>query len=246
MNGAMSRAPSIFPELAGRRWAGAGLDALARAQFPDTRRGNPLNEPWICDAWVRSVADRSGADHTWGGWMEDRAHLWRGHYLPPGCSIHLGIDLNVPAGTLVLTPLAGEVLHAVPCRALGGGWGGWFVLRAEAPRHGADYLLFGHLAHARLPRPGTRLAAGSPVGRVGMPQENGGWFPHLHLQSLSAEAWRQVQRDPDELLDGYGYPQPGLARLFPDPAPLLGLPPSFAQPFRWQPEVLFRRTGEAA
>jgi len=226
----MRDSPWIFPELVGKRWARAELDALARAQFPDTRRANPLNDPWVCDGWVKSVADRLGADHTWGGWLEDRAHLWRGHYLPPGGSIHLGIDLNVPAGTAVLSPLAGEVLHAVPCRALGGGWGGWFVLRADAPRCGADYLLFGHLAHAGLPVQGTRLAAGAPVGRVGMPDENGGWYPHLHLQAMSAEAWNLVRHDLDTLLDGYGFPAAGLEHLFPDPAPLAGLPHSHAEP----------------
>jgi hypothetical protein len=72
-------------------------------------------------------------------------------YLPPGCAVHLGIDLNVPAGTPVLTPLSGRVIHAMPCQALGGGWGGWFVLRADTPRCGAAYLVFGHLAHRGLP-----------------------------------------------------------------------------------------------
>jgi murein DD-endopeptidase MepM/ murein hydrolase activator NlpD len=136
----------------------------------------------------------------------------------------------VPAGTTVLAPVSGEVMHAVPCRALGGGWGGWFVLRADAPRCGADYLLFGHLAHAGLPVQGTRLAAGAPVGRVGMPDENGGWYPHLHLQAMSTEAWNLVRRDPDTLLDGYGFPAAGLEHLFPDPAPLAGLPHSRAEP----------------
>ena len=118
----MPESPWIFPALAGRRWVGADLDAIARVDFPATDYGNPLNDPWFCDRWVCEVATRLGADHSWGGWLEDRAHLWRGHYLPEGCAIHLGIDLNVPAGTTVLAPVSGEVMHAVPCRALGGGW----------------------------------------------------------------------------------------------------------------------------
>jgi len=32
-----------------------------------------------------------------------------------------------------------------------------------------------------------------------------------------------VEHAPDALLDGYGYPDPALSRLFPDPAPLVGL-----------------------
>jgi len=219
----MPESPWIFPALAGRRWVGADLDAIARVDFPATDYGNPLNDPWFCDRWVCEVATRLGADHSWGGWLEDRAHLWRGHYLPEGCAIHLGIDLNVPAGTTVLAPVSGEVMHAVPCRALGGGWGGWFVLRADAPDGGAEYVLLGHLAHAGLPQPGARIARGTPVGVIGTPHENGGWYPHLHLQALSREAWEAVEHAPDALLDGYGYPDADLSRLFPDPAPLVGL-----------------------
>jgi hypothetical protein len=219
----MSETPWIFPALAGRRWAKANLDALARVAFPATDEPNPLNDPWFCDHWVSEVAIRLGADYCWGGWLEDRSHLWRGHYLPDRCTIHLGIDLNVPAGTTVLAPVSGEVMHAVPCRALGGGWGGWFVLRADAPERGAKYVLLGHLAHAGLPQAGAHIARGTPVGVIGTPQENGGWYPHLHMQALSDEAWQAVQHAPDALLDGYGYADATLSRLFPDPAPLAGL-----------------------
>jgi hypothetical protein len=220
----MLKAPWIFPTFAGRRWARADLDALARRDFPATDGPNPLNDPCFCDRWVSEVAIRLRADHCWGGWLEDRAHLWRGHYLPEGCTIHLGIDLNVPAGTAVLAPVSGEVMHAVPCRALGGGWGGWFVLRADVPEGGADYVLLGHLAHAGLPEPSARITRGTRVGAIGTPAENGGWYPHLHLQALSGEAWESVQRAPDTLLDGYGYPDSRLTRWFPDPATLVGLP----------------------
>ena len=219
----MLKAPWIFPTLAGRHWARADLDSLARRDFPATDDLNPLNDPEFCDRWVSQVAAWLGADHCWGGWLEDRAHLWRGHYLPEGCTIHLGIDLNVPAGTAVLAPVSGEVMHAVPCRALGGGWGGWFVLRADAPRCGADYVLLGHLAHAGLPQPGTRIVAGTKVGVIGSAAENGGWYPHLHLQAMSQAAWEAVEHAPDALLDGYGHADPALRRLFPDPAPLVGL-----------------------
>jgi murein DD-endopeptidase MepM/ murein hydrolase activator NlpD len=220
--------PWIFPGLTGNRWTRVDLDALARAEFPDTATSNPLNDPWTCDSWVRTVTARLGADHSWGGWLEDRSHLWRGHYLPPGGAIHLGIDLNVPAGTTVLTPLGGVVVHAAPCRALGGGWGGWFVLRADTPRDGAAYLLFAHLAHRGLPQRGQTFAERAPVGVVGMPDENGGWYPHLHLQALSEAAWEAVQHAPDTLLDGYGYASDSLRHLFPDPAPLIGLPQAHA------------------
>ena len=89
-----SEAPWIFPALAGRRWVGANLDAIARIDFPATDHGNPLNDPWFCDHWVGEVATRLGADHSWGGWLEDRAHLWRGHWGKLKIRVHAGIGIN--------------------------------------------------------------------------------------------------------------------------------------------------------
>ena len=84
-------------------------------------------------------------------------------------------------------------------------------------------MLLGHLAHAGLPPPGARIARGTAVGVIGTPAENGGWYPHLHLQALSDAAWEAVEHAPDALLDGYGYRDADLRRLFPNPAPLVGL-----------------------
>ena len=58
----MQTAPWIFPTLSGTRWAPVGLDALARAEFPDVSAENRLNDPWFCDAWVGRVATRLGVD----------------------------------------------------------------------------------------------------------------------------------------------------------------------------------------
>jgi hypothetical protein len=49
----MRDVPWIFPNLTAKRWARVGLDALARAEFPDSSTTNPLNDPWFCDDWVR-------------------------------------------------------------------------------------------------------------------------------------------------------------------------------------------------
>jgi len=219
----MSEGPWILPALARRRWGRVDLDALARADFPATEGTNPLNDPVVCGEWVRRVAARAGAHYCWGGWLEDRAHLWRGHYLPTGCTTHLGIDLNAPAETLVLSPVSGEVVLMARSHAPVGGWGGWLVVRADRAEGGAAYVLIGHLAHAGLPPAGARITRGASIGVIGSPEENGGWHPHLHLQAITGEAWEAVSRAPDLLLDGYSYPGAALRRLYPDPAPLTGL-----------------------
>src|SRR3954463_5026339 len=123
--------------------------------------------------------------------LSRKAPVW---YLPNACP-HRGSALlppNLSYQPIEITysnRLSGEVMHAAPCRASGGGWGGWFVLRADVPEGGAEYVGLGHLAHAGLPQAGARITRGTPIGVIGTPHENGGWYPHLHLQALSGEAW---------------------------------------------------------
>jgi 4-aminobutyrate aminotransferase-like enzyme len=83
------------------------------------------------------------------------------------------------------------------------------------------FTLYGHLAHEVTKRlaPGQTVAAGDIIGLLGVPEENGGWTPHLHLQlgltTLDKGTdWPGVS-DPDEI-DIYG-------ALFPNPACLLNL-----------------------
>ena len=200
----MTYAPTIFPTLAGRRWAMVNLDALAHTEVPP-EGDNPLLDPAICDAWVRGVADGLGVDFTYGGYMEDRSTLWRGHYHDPEVMTHLGVDFNVAAGTPVAVPAACTVVGVLRDPDQSGGWGGRVLIRfTHTPRGtGVPYLLFAHLAHDGLPEVGTTLTLGQTLGVVGPAEQNGGWYPHLHVQGLTQAA---VERFGTELvgLDGYG------------------------------------------
>ena len=99
----------IFPDLLNAKWEEVNLDAHAQEEIRDEK--NPLLDPVACDSWVTGIAKRYGADYTYGGYLEDRAYLWRGHYLPKGPQEHLGIDYNVPAGTKVALLQDAEVFH---------------------------------------------------------------------------------------------------------------------------------------
>ena len=99
--------PILFPALAHARWAYVNLAPEAKADPAGaTASPNPLNDPAFCAAWVDGVARRRGIDFTYGGYMEPRDHLWRGHYHNPDLMRHTAVDNNVPAGTRVGAPAA--------------------------------------------------------------------------------------------------------------------------------------------
>ncbi len=209
--------PRVMKTTQNDRWGEVNLNTLA-AQTVGFVSPNPLIDPSFCEQWVETQTKKLDLDHTWGGYGEDRSCLWNGHYLPPGHLVHLGVDLNVPINTPVHMPVAGVVAFVEANTDLGGGWGGWVVVKLNNAVGPIAALLFGHLAHASLPALGAVLAQGDVVGRVGRKSENGGWFPHLHLQALSLEAFEYYMDGRMEELDGYA---PKLSDWFPDPISVL-------------------------
>lgn len=198
----MQYAPFIFPDLSYSTWAIADLGKLAARDFPDTSEKNALLNPDLCAAWVNLIAASAGVDYTWGGHFEDRQHLWRGYYTDAEAVTHLGVDYNVPSGTRVATPRDGIVVHSWADTSIHNGWGGRLIILLSEPWQGAQYLIFGHLAHAALPQVGTHFNAGDIIGVTGTADENGGWFPHLHVQCASSEFYSR-HMDDLRLLDGY-------------------------------------------
>ncbi len=101
-------------------------------------------------------------------------------------SIHLGVDLFMPAGTPVCAPLAGTV-HSFADNDVALDYGPTVILSHE-PKPGLRfYTLYGHLSRASL----NKLHIGQPIGAgqvfawLGDAEENGGWVPHLHLQLIT-------------------------------------------------------------
>lgn len=200
----------LFPPLADRKWGSLDLDTLARIDFPGSGRSfgdNPLNDAEVCRRWVERLHEREGVEFSFGGFLEDRSHLWRGHYQEAsGRFTHLGVDYNVPAGTEVFAPCP-LVVHEVRADPdQDGGWGGRVISRR--PGSGL-FVIFAHLEHDPLPPEGEELATGARVGAVGRPEVNGGWFPHLHVQCVRGEL--------PEDLDGYAGASTGPGEQFPDP-----------------------------
>jgi 4-aminobutyrate aminotransferase-like enzyme/Ser/Thr protein kinase RdoA (MazF antagonist)/murein DD-endopeptidase MepM/ murein hydrolase activator NlpD len=101
-------------------------------------------------------------------------------------TIHLGLDLFAEAGTLVHAPLDGEV-HAADEHPVRLDYGGVIVLRHHTDDGVPFFTLYGHLSRASFAslRVGQHVARGEQIARLGRPNENGGWTPHLHLQIIT-------------------------------------------------------------
>ncbi len=154
-------------------------------------------------------------------------------------TIHLGLDLFAEAGTPVHAPLDGEV-HAADEHQVRLDYGGVIMLR-HATDDGVEFFtLYGHLSRASFAglRVGQRVARGEQIARLGVPEENGGWTPHLHLQIIT------------DLL-GLGSDFPGVCTpsrrdvwcsVSPDANLLVGIPADrFPAPVRPRAEALARR-----
>ena len=100
-------------------------------------------------------------------------------------TIHIGLDLFADAGTVVLAPLDGTV-HAFADNAFPQDYGPVIILRHETDGGDEFFTLYGHLSRESIRelRVGDRVRAGAPIATLGMPEVNGGWTPHLHLQIM--------------------------------------------------------------
>ena len=219
--------PLLFPELAGTKRAVVNLDD---EQFVFARRHpelftnpavNPLLDPHLCQQMVAEFHRALGVDWSYGGYLEDRRHLWRGSYLTArGGFLHLGVDFNVPQGTKVATVEESLVMLVDEDTDHDGGWGGRVFLKPTRASDSRIVQIFAHL-QAVCVRPGDRLSPGSVLAEVGGPPHNGNWYPHLHLQAIRESHFQEVFLERFHELDGYGHPdeKTALSREFPDPLP---------------------------
>lgn len=223
---------------------------LAKALVPYGDPDHPMTvasageRPDEAGAWWEAYCAENGVALGIGPWGEARtvytSDMFQSRFVEgTRRDRHLGLDLFMPAGTRVRTPLAATVKSVeIEKDPLGYGC---MVALDHAPEGCPPFTtLWGHLAHEAMSRlkPGDRLEAGALVGEMGASTENGGWAPHLHFQ---------ISTDPElAARDILGV---GEARflavwpeLFPDAADLAGIPPeAFVQTGRTRPEIVKAR-----
>lgn len=210
------KCPIIFPTLKDTNWGLVNLNEYAK-EF-DKIEKNPLNDPEFCLKWVDNISKNLNVDYTFGGYLELRTTLWRGHYHNPKEMTHLGMDYNVPVYTPVTIPKKCKVEFTYKDMDQYGGWGGFIVFRLLNTVLD-EYLIYGHLSHNSLPDTGKIFNPGDIVAKTGEMTENGGWYPHLHVQRFIKNKWDDSKTNFLKI-DGYGYnllPIPSNFPSFPNP-----------------------------
>lgn len=100
---------------------------------------------------------------------------------------HLGLDIIVPLGTPLYSPLDATVAHSGYEEGQGN-YGGHVMLAHESSHFETFYSFYGHLNREKLPKTGAKIPAGDLFAYIGDFHENGDWFYHTHLQVLTEKA----------------------------------------------------------
>ncbi len=137
--------------------------------------------------YVRDEMERQGGSIAYGGYGEDRLIYWRSPLFNKAGerrTIHLGLDLWLPAYSPVFAPLEGRI-HSFADNNRFLDYGATIILEHELGGI-LFYSLYGHLSRASLRglAPGKAIPRGAAFAELGPPEENGGWAPHLHFQLI--------------------------------------------------------------
>ena len=169
--------------------------ALASAAPLDFTAANPhlahperLRDTALFDQVVQEMLTEQHASTGIGCYLENRVIYRRSPHFDDATeprSLHLGLDVWVPAGTPVATPLP-AVVHSLADNNHFGDYGPTVILAHELEGQ-IFYTLYGHLTRTDLARlhPRQALRAGQVFAHVGPYPENGDWPPHLHFQIIA-------------------------------------------------------------
>jgi murein DD-endopeptidase MepM/ murein hydrolase activator NlpD len=147
-----------------------------------------LRDTFVFDALVDEMLTEQNATVGIGGYLENRVIYRRSPHFADATeprSLHLGVDIWVPAGTPVAAPLA-AVVHSLADNNNFGDYGPTIILQHELEGV-AFFSLYGHLTRTDLVglAAGQAVAAGQVIAHVGPHPENGDWPPHLHFQLMA-------------------------------------------------------------
>ena len=181
--------PTFAPVLPPCSLVGPGVARLDfTAANPRLSHPERLRDTAIFEALVRDMLTEQQATVGIGGYLENRVIYRRSPHFDDVTeprSLHLGVDVWVPAGTPVAAPLP-AVVHSLADNDHFGDYGPTVILQHEL--EGVTFFsLYGHLTRTDLPglAAGQALAAGQVFAHVGPYPENGDWPPHLHLQLIA-------------------------------------------------------------
>ncbi|MBK7477066.1 MAG: aminotransferase class III-fold pyridoxal phosphate-dependent enzyme [Haliscomenobacter sp.] len=108
-----------------------------------------------------------------------------GNQGPQWRSVHIGLDVFMPAGTPVFAPLPGKI-HSFANNLGDRDYGPTIILEHAVSPELTFYTLYGHLDEASIQdlEVGQPIKKGALLCRMGPMPINGNWSPHLHFQII--------------------------------------------------------------
>jgi murein DD-endopeptidase MepM/ murein hydrolase activator NlpD len=160
----------------------------------DFSRNNPdiqtvdMMDAASLQSYVRTTLEEAGRSWGLGGYGEDRFFYQSSDLFKHGNeyrTIHLGVDIWLPAGTPLFAPLD-AVVHSFHNNDHFLDYGPTIILQ-HSIQGTTFYTLYGHLAASSLDglSVGKKIAHAEQIATVGQVTENGSWAPHLHLQMMT-------------------------------------------------------------
>ena len=147
-----------------------------------------ITDPIVCQHYIDSVLKHKQGSIAYGGYLEER-NLYNDKESfttnsKPVRNIHLGIDYWCAARTNVIVPLNGTV-HSFKNNNIVGDYGPTIILKHVLGDY-MFYTLYGHLSVDSLDGLfiNKQFKAGEILGRLGTPNINVNYAPHLHFQII--------------------------------------------------------------
>ncbi len=175
-----------------------GVDlAIAKVAPLDFSAGSALiasdpagNTPERLDARIAAICQAHDASIGVGGYGEARLiYHWPNEPVQrEPRTIHIGLDLSLPAGSPLYAPLDGTV-HGFENADHHHDYGPLIVLRhlttGDAPQE--FFTFYGHLSRESLDglRKGQPIRRGEEFARIGSAPTNGHWWAHVHVQLVT-------------------------------------------------------------
>ena len=143
-----------------------------------------LNSAESFDSYVKRTLTLCKALIGIGRYSEDRIIYQHSSLFSTARTIHLGIDIILPAGTKVFSPLDG-IIHSFQNNNAHGDYGQTIVIQHELDEV-TFYILYGHLSEDSLggKSEGQKVKKGEVIGEIGNIYVNGNWFEHVHFQII--------------------------------------------------------------
>ncbi|MBI4015258.1 MAG: peptidoglycan DD-metalloendopeptidase family protein [Candidatus Aenigmarchaeota archaeon] len=137
------------------------------------------------DQYVKNILRENSADVGIGKYAEDRVIYKHSPLFGTARTIHLGIDIFLPAGTKVFSPLPATVHSFQNNRGIGD-YGPTIILQHDLEGI-LFFTLYGHLSLESLEGKtvGQKIAQGEIIGKIGTLDINGNWPEHVHFQIIA-------------------------------------------------------------